>query len=185
MRGAPKFSDKTNITISMDGQIEREIKQYADKQGLSTNAIVNKILKDYVLFGKYFQDHIPIMIAPKVFSLLLSEVDEKIWLKAWDLALKEITPAVFAMHHLEPTLDNLVNHLFGDIGIRIGTFNKFTCHKNDDGDYKMVMTHDYDKKWSNILATSFSEMFEKVFQVETATKISPKTLTLEIFSHKT
>lgn len=180
MRGDPKFSNKTNMTISVDGQVGDEIRQYAEKQGLSTNSLVNKILKDYVMFGKYFQDHIPVMIAPKIFSHLLEEVDEKIWIKSWEIALMQVTPEVFAMHNLEPTLDNLVRHLLGDIGPRVGIFDKFTFHENEAKNYKLVMVHKYGIKWSRVLATSFSNMLVKAFPVKVTTQVSANTLTMEI-----
>ena len=100
MRGDPKFSDKINITISIDGEIGKEIKQIAKKQGVSTNLLVSKILKDYAMFGKYFQDHIPIVMAPEIFSLYLKELDEDFLLMAWNLVLGKIVPQVFAMHNL-------------------------------------------------------------------------------------
>lgn len=180
MRGEPKLSDKTNITLSIDENTGNEIRQYAQKQGLSTNALVSNILKEYIMFGKYFQDHTPMIIAPPIFSMLLEEVDEKIWLKTWKLALGEITPQVFAMHNLEPTLDNLVRYLLGDIGPRVGIFDKFTFHENKTKSYKLAMIHKYGIKWSRILGISFSDMFEKSFQVKVTTHVSPDTLTLEI-----
>lgn len=183
MRGDPKFSNKTNITISVDGQIGDEIRQYAEKQGLSTNSLVNKILKDYVMFGKYFQDHIPVVIAPPIFSHLLGEVDEKVWIKSWEIALGQVTPEVFAMHNLEPTLDNLVRYLLGDIGSRVGIFDKFTFHEDDSKNYKLVMVHKYGIKWSRVLGISFSNMFLKAFPVKVTTQVSANTLTMEI--HKT
>lgn len=178
MRGEPKFS-KTNITISVDDQIGNEIRQNAQKQGLSTNALVNNILRDHIMFGKYFQDHIPMIIAPAIFSILLEEVDEKVWLKTWKLALEEVTPQVFAMHNLEPTLDNLVRYLLGDIGPRVGIFDKLTFHEKAKN-YKLVMIHKYGIKWSRILGTSFSGMFEKAFGVKVTMHASADALTMEI-----
>lgn len=183
MRGEPKFSDKTNITISINGQVGKEIREFAKKQGISTNAIVNKVLKDYVMFGKYFQDHIPVMIAPEIFSLLLEEVDEKTWLKSWDLALGKVVPQVFAMHNLEPTLENLVTYLLGDIGARAGIFEKFTCHKNQSG-YKLVMIHPYDAKWSRVLASSLSKIFEGSFDARVKAEALPNSLTMDLLVHQ-
>jgi hypothetical protein len=180
MRGDPKFSNKANITISVDGQVADEIRQNAEKQRVSTNLLVNKILKDYVMFGKYFQDHIPIVMAPAIFSYLLGEVDEKIWIKSWEIALEQITPEVFAMHNLEPTLDNLLRHLLGDIGPRVGIFDKCTFYDEAEN-YRLVMAHKYGIKWSRILAISFSNMFVKAFQVKVTTQVSKNTLTLKIY----
>lgn len=180
MRGDPKFANKTNITISVDGKVGAEIKQFAEKQGLSTNSLVNKILNDYVMFGKYFQDHTPIVMSPKIFSYLLEAIDEKVWIKSWEIALMEHVPEVFAMHNLEPTLDNLIRHLLSDIGSRVGIFNKFTFHENADKSYKLVMTHKYGIKWSRVLTTSFSDMLMKSFPVKVTTKISANTVTMEI-----
>lgn len=179
MRGEPKFSDKTNLTISIDGQIGKEIKEFAKKQGQSTNSIVNKVLKDYVMFGKYFQDHIPVMIAPDVFSMLLKEVDEDVWLKSWELALGKVVPQVFAMHNLEPTLENLVTYLLGDIGARVGIFEKFTCHKNETG-YKLLIVHPYDAKWSRVLSSAFTKMFKEMFNAKVNAEALPNTLTIEV-----
>lgn len=179
MRGEPKFADKTNITISLDGQVGKEIRQFAKRQGLSTNSIVNKVLKDYVMFGKYFQDHVPVMIAPEIFSMLLNEVDEDVWLKSWELALGKVVPQVFAMHNLEPTLENLVTYLLGDIGSRVGIFEKFTCHKKDGG-YKLVIIHPYDAKWSRVLASAFTKMFVESFNARVKSEALPNSLTVEV-----
>lgn len=179
MRGDPKFNDKTNITISIDGQIGKEIKQIAKKQGQSTNAIVNKVLKDYVMFGKYFQDHTPIVMSPDVFSLFLKEVDEKILLKTWDFVFEQVVIQVFAMHNLEHTLENLLNHLLADICTRVGVFSKFTCHKSKTG-YKLIMEHEYDDKWSRVLGSSLSKSLEKSFDTKVSFQAMPNTLSMDV-----
>lgn len=181
MRGEPKFNDKTNITISLDGQVGKDIKQIAKKQGLSTNSIVNKILKDYVMFGKYFQEHNPIIIAPEIFSFLLQEVDEETWLRSWEIALEKVTVQVFAMHNLEPTLENLLKYLLADIGSRVGIFTKFTCHENDAG-YKLIIIHPYDEKWSRVLGSAFTKMFVKSFGVKVNSQTEPNSLKMEIIA---
>ena len=180
MRGDPKFSSKVNITISVDGQVADEIRQYAEKQKLSTNSLLNKVLKDYVMFGKYFQDHIPVVISPVVFSYLVGEVDEQVWVKSWEIALMQVTPEVFAMHNLEPTMDNLVRYLLGDIGPRVGIFDKLTLDESEPKSYKLVMVHKYGMKWSKVLATSFSNMFAKAFQVKVTTQVSKDALMIKI-----
>jgi hypothetical protein len=181
MRGDPKVSSKVNITISVDGQIADEIRQYAEKQKLSTNSLLNKVLKEYVMFGKYFQDHIPVVISPEIFSYLVGEVDEKIWVKSWEIALGQVTPEVFAMHNLEPNLDNLVRYLLGDIGPRVGIFDKLTFSENEAKNYKLVMVHKYGIKWSRVLATSFSNMFVKAFPVKVTTQVSTNAITIKIY----
>lgn len=132
------------------------------------------------MFGKYFQDHIPIVIAPQVFSHLLEEVDEKVWIKAWEIVFMQVTPEIFAMHNLEPALDNLVRHLLGDIGPRVGIFDKFIFHENEAQNYKLVMIHKYGIKQSRVLATSFSDVLMKAFPVKVTTKVSTNALTVEI-----
>ena len=180
MRGNPKINNKTNITLSVENEVINNIKQEAEIGNTSVSAKVNRILNDYVLFGKYFAEKRPVMFTPPIFRYFLDKVDEKIWLDAWTISLSEITPQVFAMHNVDFTLDNVINYMFGDIGMRIGTFDRFTCDSNSIDSRKLVMEHKYGIKWSKILSSAFSNMLEKKFNCRVYSKIFPNALVLDI-----
>jgi hypothetical protein len=70
--------------------------------------------------------------------------------------------------------------MFGDIGMRIGTFDRFTCDSNGVDSRKLVMEHKYGIKWSKILSSAFSNMLEKKFNCRVYSKIFPNALVLDI-----
>ena len=180
MRGDPKVSDKTNITLSVDNKTMSTIKEEADASGMSTNAKVNQILGEYAIFGKYIRDRNPVIIAPPLFQFLLETVDEDGFIKGWNSAMSEITPSIFALYDIEFNLDNLIKHAFRDFGLRVGAFKNFTYSYEKDN-IKLVFEHIYGIKWSRILARSLSEFFEKTFGLEVQSDVLDKIVTMRLY----
>lgn len=180
MRGDLKPDKTDHITISIDKEILEQVKNTAKKQNLSINAVINKLIKDNVFFGQYFTDHVPVVISPKIFTFLVENVDEEIWIKSWEIAHREVTPSIYAMHNTDLSLDNYVRNIMSDVYVRVGVFDKYTCHQDKEGNYKLVASHKYGTKWSRVLARALSSMFEEKFGVRTKSQCSQNTLTIYI-----
>ena len=179
MRGNPRINNKTSVTLSVENGTMDNIKQEAKAGNTSVSAKVNHILNEYVLFGKYFAEKKPVIFTPSIFRYFLDNVDEQIWLDAWAILLSEITPQVFAMHNIDFTFDNVIDYMFGDIGLRTGMFDRFICDSKNTT-RKLVMSHKYGIKWSCIMSTAFSNILEEKFNCRVNSEIFPNSLVLNI-----
>lgn len=172
---------KTNITLTVESDTINTIKQEAQTHNTSVNSRVNRILNDYAMFGRYFAQKKPVMIAPQIFEHLLDAVDDKVWLDSWDLTFSEIIPQVFELCGLDFTIDNVANHVFGNIGTKMGAFDRisYDYDKNEKIAY-LVLVHRYGTKWSRILACAFSNFLESKFKCTIKHETSSSTVRIII-----
>ena len=180
MRGSLRINNKTNITLAVERETISAIQQEAQTHKTSVNAKVNRILNDYAAFGKYFTRQKPVVMAPQIFEYLLENVDEKIWLESWEITLSAVTSQI-ELYDLDLTLDALVKHLFGNIGMKMGAFDRFSYSydQNERIGYLVVM-HKYGDKWSRIIANAFSNLFEAKFDCTVEHAVSPNTVKITI-----
>lgn len=171
-------AQKTNITLAVESETINTIKQEAQTQNTSVNARVNRILNDYASLARYFTQK-PIMLAPKIFEHLLDKVDEQVWLESWETTLYEITAQNFEVQNSRITIDHLVEHLVGNVGLKMGAFERFSFEGDAKTKY-LVLTHKHGIKWSRILACAFSNLLEEKFRCKVEHEVSSNTVRLTI-----
>jgi hypothetical protein len=164
---------KTNITLAVESDTINTLKQEAQTHNTSVNARVNRILSDYAVFGRYFAQKKPIMIAPQIFEHLLDAVDDQVWLESWEITFSEVIPQVFELSGLDCTLENLAGHVIGNIGIKMGAFDRISYdHDQSEKAAYLVLVHRYNTKWSRILACVLSNLLESKFKCIVKQEIS-------------
>ncbi len=179
MRGNPKQSTKSNITLSMDNDILGTIKSESEGLGISLNSKISSILEDYVLFGKYFADSKPVVMAPEVFSFMIENIDEKKHLELWKFVLQEVNTRIFAMHNIPLTFENVVNHALNEIGIRVGVWSNCKTNQIEDAT-SIIIRHDFGPKWSRIVSEALSFFIRDKFNKTVHPEILPDTIKLTV-----
>jgi len=173
---------KTNITLAVESETINTIKQEAHIHNTSVNARVNRILNDYAMFGRYFAQKKPVMIAPQIFEHLLDVVGDQVWLESWELTFSEVIPQIFELCGLDFTMDNVVNHVFGNIGTKMGAFDRLSYdYDKDEKAVYLVLVHKYGTKWSRILACALCTFLEAKFRCTIKHEISSSTVRLVIY----
>lgn len=157
-----RHREKSNITLSVDKDTLDIIRQDAEFQRMSINAKVGAILDDYAAYGRLFAEKHPITLDPAIFSLLLDNVDEKVFLDGWKIAHEEVTPMILSRAGTGLTVEVLFNGLIRDFGIRVGAFNNMMVRRNGNGQLDIVIEHQYGLKWSRILGEGYTPLIEKV-----------------------
>ena len=90
-----KSNKKSNITLAIDSEIQKKLKNISEAEGLSTNSKINSILWKYISFYKYVeQDSSPIVPSGSV-DFLIENIDEDKWIKEYSDMLEEIIPFFF------------------------------------------------------------------------------------------
>lgn len=124
----------------------------------------------------------PVMIAPQIFEHLLDVIDDRIWLESWEIIFSEVVPQAFELCGLDLTVENVVNNVIGNIGVKMGAFDRlsYDYDENEKAAY-LVLVHRYGTKWSRILACAFSNFLESKFKCMIKHEISSSAVRIIIY----
>lgn len=180
MRGDIKKKKKSKITLHVDNDIFKEIKKESDSNKLSINTTANNILTKHVMFGKYLAERRPVIMVPKIFSLFVDAVSENTLKDIWKTGLNEFIPVIFVIHDIEETLENFIKYGMDYIGSHAGAWSSYSYNKNKDGNYNLVIVHNYGLKWSRVIADSLGWQFKEKFHSNIVSKIFPNMIKMHI-----
>ena len=179
-----KTNGRTNITLSLDSHVLREIRKNADSQNTSINALINDVLSKHVLFYRYTTEQKSVVIPSKFYSSMVKTMNEQKQIELMKKLYLEIIPAIFTHNDISFTSDNLIKFCFEGIGLWAGMYNTFSHHVDANGDLCLVFEHSYGIKWSRIIAKSISHFVENVLVCTTEQEIMPNIALIKILVKK-
>ncbi|MBI1828770.1 MAG: hypothetical protein HY222_06155 [Thaumarchaeota archaeon] len=148
MKGELKQNNKSNITLSVDSPILKELQNDSKIAGVSTNSKINSILTKHVLFYRYAELQEMMIIPPKIFAAMFEVVDEGKMVDLLNHVAIDTMPSVFAHNNIVPTIDNLIKYCFEGIFLWGGMCSSFRHYVNEQGYRCLVLEHKYGIKWS-------------------------------------
>ena len=183
MRGDPKHSSKSNITLSVDTSILKEIKKQAGSDGLSINAKINQILSKYALFYTHVEKQESVIMPHKDFQSILNDVDENKFVQNLQKNNLDLIPGIFLERGIPFTFDNVIKIVFEIIGRFSGIYSTFTHRKEKDGSTMLIFSHGFDLKWSHILAITFSNFIKIHLNLDSEYQMMPSTVMIQVLKN--
>jgi hypothetical protein len=156
-----KRSKKSNITLSIDAEIQNALKNIAEGEGLSINSKINSILWKYITFYKYVEQDASLIIPSRSVRLFIENIDEDKWIEEYSEMLDEIVPFFFLELKTAPTLENTLKFVFDRLLAYGGSYKGYSCRVDKDGNMNLVFRHGYGIKWSRILSAVYTQFIQK------------------------
>ena len=160
----PSFSKngkKSNVTLSIDTEVQNVLKNIAEGEGLSINSKINSILWKYISFYKYVEQDGSLIIPSKSVNFFIENIDEEKWIQEYSDTLEEIVPFFFLELKAEQTLENTLKVVFDRLLAYGGSYKGYSCHVDNDGYLNLVFRHEYGIKWSRILSTVYTRFIQR------------------------
>src|SRR6185312_2480522 len=180
MKNELKQNNKSNITLSVDSPILKEIQDEAKSEGSSANSKINMILTKHVLFYRYAELQEMMIMPPKIFAAMFDVIDEDTMINLLNQVAIDTMPSVFAHNNIEPTIDNLIKYCFEGIFVWGGMCSSFRHFVDEHGYRCLVLEHKYGIKWSNTIAKSLSFFIETMIKQPVKYKVLPSTVVLMV-----
>jgi hypothetical protein len=87
-----KSNKKSNITLAIDSEIQKIVKNIAEAEGLSINSKINSILWKYISFYKYVEQDSSLIVPSRSVDFFIENIDEDKWIEEYSEMLEEIVP---------------------------------------------------------------------------------------------
>jgi hypothetical protein len=156
-----KSKKKSNITLSIDTEIQNKIKNIAEGEGLSINSKINSVLWKYITFYKYVEQDDSLIIPSRSVRFFIENIDEDKWIEEYSEMLDEIVPFFFLELKTAQTLENTLKVVFDRLLAYGGSYKGYSCHVDKDGNMNLVFRHGYGIKWSRILSAVYIRFIQK------------------------
>src|SRR5690606_22668828 len=130
------------------------LKEYADREDLSSNTLLNKILKRWIGFELSVRPLNPIVLPSNFFLALLNTASNE----EWEILKQQLTPelakTLFSLTHDTTRLEEIVNHL-EFMSKHSGWFSLQLFKNNNSvgisGSANFILKHGYGIRWSLFL----------------------------------
>lgn len=176
------MSKAKNRTIGRSFRINEQLLsilgEEAEKEGISPNALLNRILQDYCSFYRHMKQYPLIILSQKMVSDLISEKTEDEAVILGREAGKRATEDFFRTIQLETHGDNLHYSLEKVLGYYMNwfTYNHYLSKE------KQVyhLRHGLGRNWSIFLTEALTPIFKSDPNMKLKTETSEITVTFEI-----
>jgi uncharacterized protein (DUF4415 family) len=180
-----KNGRKVNVTLALDERIVKELRREAQESQQSLNVKINAVLRKHVDYYRMIELNKAAIIQPATHQFFLNEVDEAKYIEHLKEIGKGVISSLLVQKGLAPTLDRLVAYIFGEVCVYGGAIRNVSKYTDEeDGRICIFYRHDYDEKWSRIIAAVFSDLFEKTLHCTTATRIFPNSMEIKILEKR-
>ena len=147
-----KSNKKSNITLSIDTEIQNALKNIAEAEGLSINSKINSVLWKYINFYRYVEQDNSLIIPSRSVRSFIENIEEDKWIEEYSEMLDEIIPFFFLELKTTHTLENTLKVVFDRLLAYGGSYKGYSSHVDNDGCLNLVFRHEYGIKWSRILS---------------------------------
>ena len=152
------------------------LEEDAKNQGISVNALMNKILQEYSLFQRHVKKYGTITLSHKAFATLLNGCSDE-----WINAVAEELGSTLAkdgmlMMGLPFDQESLV-FIITNLGEHGGQYK--VSRNQQNGEEMLHLRHNLGKKWSIYVAGAMSGMFNSVLNKEVETEIFDDFVTIK------
>lgn len=173
---------KTTKTVGRSFRINEQfletLTQEAENEGISPNALLNKVLKDYYSFYRYLNRYPCIILAHQLFNEIAPRIsdEEAILLgrNSSDRAPKDILKTF----GLDQTPEDIMFFIEKILGY-YGSWFVFNRHLIKDRDI-IHLRHNFGRTWSIYLHEALEPLIEKSYGKKPKAEISDVALTFEI-----
>lgn len=154
------------------------LNQEAENEGISPNALLNKVLKDYSYFYRYLNKYPCITIAQPIFSVVIAKVTEEEARKFGQAASIRASKDLLKTFGLEHSADDIryfIEKILGAYG------NWFVFNRHITSDKEILhLRHNYGRTWSIFLFEALEPLLEKSYGKKPKADVSDVAVTFEV-----
>lgn len=168
----------TGFSSRIDEELLEELRQEAEKQGISANALINKILKDYCKHYRWVDRFGMIAITRPTLDSLVSCCPEEKLKEIAKISGSAGSKDALRTMGIAPTYDNLIEF----IEIKMGKYGKWFDVTKYTRNRKNILHlhHGLGKNWSIFIANQVSTTIESILNKTTTSEIFTNSATIEI-----
>jgi hypothetical protein len=145
------------------------LREEAEQQGISINALANKIMQNYRLYGRWTERFSIIQITRTTMSRLIKCCPENIIVEAAKKSGSLVTKDVLGAMGMDLTYPNIVNFTENYLG---KSSNWFQYSKQTKGKKELIhLHHELGRNWSIFTANQIATMFESLLNKQAKTEI--------------
>jgi hypothetical protein len=149
-------------TIRLSESLERSLEKEAADEGTTVNADVNSILSQHFDWHKKAREFGIVEIPKSVFMSLTEGLDDETLARIG----REVIPATWKemaeFWFQDSSPDGIMKHLM--MQAKFNPYNR-TRITQEEGNYTIVLHHDFGSKWSIITKNAFQEFVKQSFHV--------------------
>jgi hypothetical protein len=154
------------------------LREEAKRQGISTNALVNKILQNYRLYGRWVERFGVIQIARPTMSRIIECCPENSIIEIAKKSGAIVTKDILGIMGMDFIYRNIVNFAENYLG---KSSNWFQYTQQNKGNKEMIhLHHELGRNWSVFTANQVATMFESLLNKPAKTEIYNNFSTVEI-----
>jgi len=154
------------------------LRKEAERQGISVNALHNRILKNYALHWRWAERIKPVIITrPTIAGIIACCPEEKV------KEVAKISGSIGARDALrtlgiDPTYERLIEFIKDNLG-KYGNWFDYSHHVRRTKDV-VHLRHELGRRWSIFVANQVATLFKSLLDVTVKTEIFDNYATLEI-----
>jgi hypothetical protein len=182
MLGKNGTKNEKRRTIGFSSRIDEQyleiLREEAERQEISVNALVNKILQQYCDHYRWAERFGTIVLARTTTARIIACCPEDKLEEIAKISGSAGTKDALRTIGMPPTYDNLMFFTKNSLG-KFGNwfeFNRYTRNRKDI----IHLRHELGKKWSIFIANQASTMIECILNKKTTTEIFDNYATIEI-----
>ncbi|HML02233.1 MAG TPA: hypothetical protein VK487_02550 [Candidatus Bathyarchaeia archaeon] len=169
-------------TIGRSFRIEERwlniVNEEAEREGISPNALVNRVLQDYCIFGRNTKRFPTITLSQKFFSQVIASCqEEKLRTIAIELGVKNVRD-LFNTLGLDPNPENIF-YLIKELLSHYSNWFTYSYHIKE----KMQifhLRHCYGKNWSIYISEMITTVVSTCLNIKPKIELSEETVTIHI-----
>jgi hypothetical protein len=166
-----------HLSIRVSSNVSIELEREVKRQGTTVNALVNRVLERYLAFDRMADYDHSVTIERGFFEKIIEKASSEDLVEIARILGPKIVKRDFAFFNIAPTLDNLVAKYFEPVG---AFSDRFDLNISGEApDLKLVLTHEYGRKWSEFLGEYCDQVIESVLGVKPLIKVEDDLVTIE------
>ena len=170
-------------TFRLNPEYDKILNEEAEKHGLSVSALLNQIIRQYVLVSRFTEKVPSITLTYHTFTPILERIPDK---DLVEIAEKtgSIIPEEAILQRGQKLNLNTINWFIDVIYGRYG--NWFDSNQSIiNGEERIHLNHQLNHKWSQYLSGYLRSMYESILDIEPKVETRENSVTLYLKSPKT
>jgi predicted DNA-binding ribbon-helix-helix protein len=171
-------SSHVTRTFRLEEEVDAVLREEAEKNDISVNNLVNRIMKEYVVSSRYFNKGESIILSSQTLIELLTNMDiNDIMAAAKESGIRR-TKDQLLMRGMKLDRKSAIWY----ITEVIGKYNAwFTCDLHEEKTETMLyLRHNYNEKWSIFLQNYLNTMFKELLDITLDIEYTPNSVILRV-----
>lgn len=168
----------TGFSLRIDEEWLETLREEADREGISVNALTNRVLKNYCLNWRWIERFGIILITRSTLADIIGCCPDERIKETAKISGSTRAKDMFRTMGIHPTYDQVTQFIENNLG---KSANWFDYNQYSRGRTEIIhLRHEMGRKWSLFIANQVSTMLESLLDKTAKTEIFDNTATLEI-----